>query len=379
MQESQEEFIPQPALRLWWERFTGFVRSNYSVIAALMLSAGLISVALGPLRALADMLAEARSETAVDAPESIAFSVAAESGGPGSGVAIERAIAPYTIVPDRPRNEPFEYTVQPGDTLIGIAERFNLDPTTVVWANAERLLGDVHMLRNGMDLYILPEDGVYHRSDETKTIAQIASKYSVEVEAILDSPFNDLDDATPDTIPPWGMRIVVPGGVGEAADLWRPVIVETADPVTGGVVRSFMPGMSGSCASGIAGRGGTGSWIPPMATYALTQPFYPGHAGVDLANVLGTPVVAADGGVVIFSGWVNADWGYGVLVVLDHGNGWTTYYAHLSATYVGCGSYVARGATLGAMGSTGNSTGPHLHFEMRWFHTPDNPAAYIAL
>jgi murein DD-endopeptidase MepM/ murein hydrolase activator NlpD len=81
--------------------------------------------------------------------------------------------------------------------------------------------------------------------------------------------------------------------------------------------------------------------------------------------------------MVLYSGWVNADWGYGILVVLDHGNGWTTYYAHLSQTYVSCGQVISRGSPLGAVGSTGNSSGPHVHFEMRWGHNPDNPAFYV--
>ena len=116
-------------------------------------------------------------------------------------------------------------------------------------------------------------------------------------------------------------------------------------------------------------------WARPVGSYTITTPFTTGHSGIDLAAPLGTPVTASDSGVVIFSGW--NDYGYGILVVLDHGNGWTTYYAHLSSTAVGCGQYVSRGGLVGQMGSTGRSSGPHVHFEMRWNHTPDNPASYI--
>lgn len=289
---------------------------------------------------------------------------------------VSRRLVPYTIIPDRPRDEVITYTVQRGDTLMGIAKAFNIDRNTVFWANMDTLRGDVHMLLPGMNLYILPVDGVLHKSDGEHSLQWIADKYQVDVETIIDSEFNELEGYTPDDVPPWGMRIVVPGGIGEFPD-WRPPIVETVDERTGAVSRAFMPNMPGSCAPGIAGAGGTGAWIPPLAAYSFTQGFYPGHSGVDLAAPIGSLVMAADTGVVIFSGWVLDSWGYGVLVVLDHGNGWTTYYAHLGSTAVRCGQLVPRGGIVGTVGSTGNSSGPHLHFEMRWAHTPDNPAAYI--
>ncbi len=353
-----------------------FIEANLTAIAIGVLVFGVVVTVLGPIRGLIQNTGGSTASAEMASDETLM--VGAQAGGALEGVPqVERGIPAYTIIPDRARDIVFEYTVQPGDTLIGIAEQFSITPETLVWANADRLQGDVHMLSNGMDLNIIPVNGVYHRSDETRTIAQIADKYNVSADVILDSEYNDLEDYGENDIPPWGMRIVVPGGEGEAADLWRPVIIETTDAVTGTVSRSFMPGMAGSCAAGIAGSGGSGAWSVPVANYAFTQPFYPGHSGVDLAGVVGTPVYAADSGVVIFSGWVTADWGYGVLVVLDHGNGWTSYYAHLNATYVSCGQFVSRGGTLGTMGSTGNSTGSHLHFEMRWNHTPDNPAFYI--
>jgi murein DD-endopeptidase MepM/ murein hydrolase activator NlpD len=153
--------------------------------------------------------------------------------------------------------------------------------------------------------------------------------------------------------------------------------VSTSGASAGQVVYGFMQGMAGSCAAGIRGGGGSGAWITPVSSYTVTQPFAPWHSGMDLANVIGTPVHAADTGVVIYSGWVPQSWGYGQLVVLDHGNNWTTYYAHLNSINVGCGQTVPRGGLIGAIGTTGNSNGPHLHFEMRWNHTPDNPASYI--
>jgi murein DD-endopeptidase MepM/ murein hydrolase activator NlpD len=176
------------------------------------------------------------------------------------------------------------------------------------------------------------------------------------------------------------MRIVIPGGE-RAIVAWSPPVTTVSVRAANGttrVITGFMQGMPGSCPAGIAGQGGSGLWLNPMdpGSYTITQPFASWHSGLDLAGVTGGPVRAADTGVVIFAGWNN--YGYGDLVVLDHGNGWTTYYAHLNSNSVGCGATVQRGQVVGGVGSTGNVTGPHLHFEMRWLHTPDNPAGYIA-
>jgi murein DD-endopeptidase MepM/ murein hydrolase activator NlpD len=86
------------------------------------------------------------------------------------------------------------------------------------------------------------------------------------------------------------------------------------------------------------------------------------HHGIDLYVEIGQNVYASDTGVVVFSGWSN--WGYGNLIVIDHGNDFQTVYAHLSFIYAGCGAEVLKGQVIGLGGSTGNSTGPHLHFEI---------------
>jgi murein DD-endopeptidase MepM/ murein hydrolase activator NlpD len=98
------------------------------------------------------------------------------------------------------------------------------------------------------------------------------------------------------------------------------------------------------------------------------------HAGVDLAAPTGTPIVASRGGIVIHAGWIR---GYGNTVMIDHGSGVTTLYAHLSAYSIGEGEYVAQGGRVGAVGMTGTATGPHLHFEVRIGGVPQNPCSYI--
>ncbi len=373
---TNEPFIPQSRTARFGQRVVAFLDRYLTPISIAVVVIGLGLVIAGPVREMvAGKTSLAGDGGAASGGSTGSGGVSVDAGSPLLGFRLDRELAPYTIIPDRPRGEVTTYTIGPGDTLFGIADTFGLDPNTIFWANSDTLGDSVHMIQAGIELFILPVDGVYYRADGVRTLQWIADTYKANVEDIIESPYNELEAASPADIPGWGTRIVVPGGEREIVD-WRPPIVETTSS-TGQVTRAFMPGMAGSCAAGIGGGGGTGAWVPPLASYSVTQPFYPGHSGIDLAAPVGTPVTAADTGVVIFSGWVNPDWYYGILVVLDHGNGWTTYYAHLSATGVSCGQSVPRGGYLGAVGSTGQSSGPHVHFEMRWAHTPDNPAAYI--
>jgi murein DD-endopeptidase MepM/ murein hydrolase activator NlpD len=98
------------------------------------------------------------------------------------------------------------------------------------------------------------------------------------------------------------------------------------------------------------------------------------HEGVDIAASSGTPIHAAASGTVIHAGWLG---GYGNLVVVDHGNGLSTAYAHASALLVGVGQHVTQGQTVSLVGSTGNSSGPHLHFEVRVNGSAVDPLGYL--
>lgn len=339
----------------------------FSLIAGSVCLAGLILFITGPGD---DLLRQAAPAPQPGAPQAAPDGTLIEVG------AVERQAVPFTIIPERPRSTVTSHTVQPGETLFSIAGLYGLAPNSIFWANSELLRGDVHMLQTEMELAILPVDGVYHRSDETLTVAEIAARYQVQPEAILTSEYNDLAEYTAADTPPWGMRLVIPGGVSEFAD-YRPVITEAVDPQTGQVVSGFMQGMGGSCSAGIQGGGGSGAFSLPVGSPVLAQSFFPGHSGLDFAASIGTPALAADTGVVVFAGWVDSSWGYGVLVVLNHGGGFTSYYAHLSSVSVGCGQTVSRGSSVGGIGSTGNSSGPHLHFEIRVNDVPQNPAGYI--
>jgi murein DD-endopeptidase MepM/ murein hydrolase activator NlpD len=286
----------------------------------------------------------------------------------------EEELAPDGF-PSVPRHHVVEYTVVPGDTVFGIAERFGLQPSTIFWANTETLQDNVNLLQVGVELYILPVDGVYHHSDGTQPIAEIAARYGVAPGDILYSEFNRLSTLTGSDVPPAGLRIVVPGGQREFI-AWRAPIRTGSQSGSANPEGAIHPG---SCRAQYTGTGGLGLYENPLVatTYRITTGFAEWHPGVDLAAEYGTPVYASETGVVVFAGW-HRD-GYGELVILNHGDGWTTYYGHLSSRFVGCGDQVSQGQIIGQMGMSGNATGVHVHFEIRQDDVPQNPYDLIPI
>ncbi len=277
--------------------------------------------------------------------------------------------------PSEPRQHVLKYTVQPGDALFLIAETFSLDPNTIFWANTETLNDNVHLLHVGVELYILPEDGVYHLSDGTQSIAQIASQYSVTPGDILYSEYNDLKDYDSTYVPPAGLRIVIPGGRREYISWQAPIRTGTESGSSNPEGRLH----PGSCREFYTGTGGSGDYTNPLGStpYRVTSGFAPWHPGVDFASDRDTPIYAAETGVVVFAGW-HRD-GYGDMIILDHGNGWTTYYAHLDERFVGCGDQVSKGQYIAQMGMSGNASGIHLHFEIRENDVPQNPYSFFEI
>ncbi|GAB4573935.1 MAG: hypothetical protein Kow0077_18030 [Anaerolineae bacterium] len=288
--------------------------------------------------------------------------------------AISRQDSPFTIVPERSRAEVITYTIQEGDTVESIASRFGLSKDTIAWSNDRNV---VFALRPGNELFIMPVDGVYHRALVDETIQSIADKYDVDPYDIINSEYNDLFGATPDDVIKSGQYVVVPGGTSTYNDwTYNPVVQRTSGGGGGssnaGFI-SFAPGQPGSCGNQ-PNPGGTGYFARPLNSYSWVRGFTGFHSGVDLAATPGTPVYASSPGRVIYRGWNN--WGYGYLVVLAHGP-FTTFYAHLSSINVGCGQMVPAGGLVGGVGSTGNSSGPHLHFEIRFNDVPVDPLLYV--
>lgn len=281
----------------------------------------------------------------------------------------------HTDVPSRPRSEVIIYEVQKGDTLFGIAEKFGLKPETILWGNQFTLGDNPHNLRPGQKLNILPVDGTYHRWSEGDGLNGVASFFSVTPDDIIDFPGNHLDR---ETIGDWshpniepGTWLIIPGGRREFVS-WSAPEIPRDDPT---VARVLGPGV---CEAVPDGAIGIGSFIWPANNHFLSGfDFNPSanHSGIDIDGETGDPVYAIDNGVVVYAGWNN--WGYGNMVVINHGNGWQSLYAHLNSISVGCGQSVYQGNVIGTIGTTGSSSGSHLHFEMMYQGVKVNPWKYL--
>lgn len=279
---------------------------------------------------------------------------------------------PFTFVKqDRPRSETIQYTAAQGDTIYTIAERFKLQPETIAWSNNRRI---VLVLRPGDEINIPPTDGVYIQVVGSKTIQEWAAAYRVsDPYTVIDSEYNNLLGTTPDTIPASGTYLFIPNGVGEDIT-WNPgVTTDESGGATQGYVTAFAPGDPGSCGN-VTNPGGGSAWVNPLPQGTYVRGFTSIHSGVDRAAPPGTPIVAANSGAVIFAGL--STWGYGNTVALAHGP-FVTLYGHMSSIAVRCGQTVPAGSVIGGVGSTGNSSGPHLHFEIRFGNSPSDPCATI--
>ncbi len=248
------------------------------------------------------------------------------------------------------------HVVAEGETLSSIAQRYGLEVSTIQWENN---LEEKSTLKPGSELRILPVDGVRHKVQRGETIYTIGKKYGLEesaVQVIVDYPFNEfLNDETFELAT--GQYLMVPDGVPPKKEVVRPATPRT-------VVRTPDAGAVTA----------VGSFIWP-ASGGITQGYRFYHKAIDIANRGGGPILAADGGTVVAAGWDSN--GYGNRVVIDHANGNLTLYAHMSVLQVSEGQRVNRGDVIGQMGSTGRSTGTHLHFEIRRGGVLLNPLEFL--
>lgn len=268
----------------------------------------------------------------------------------------------HTTLPSRVRFEMSQYEVQPGDSIFGIAGKFGLKPQTILWGNFDKLADDPHRLQPGQVLNILPLDGVLYEWHAGDGLNGVSKFFGVTPADILNWPGNNLSEETvgnftDPNIPP-GTKIFIPGGT-RAFISWSAPLISRKDPAS---AKIFGPGFCGQIIDGYIG---SGAFVWPSSERRLSGYDYSpatNHWGIDIGGQMGNPIYASDSGVVVYAGW--NDWGYGNVIVIDHGNGWQTLYAHLEQLYVGCGASVSQGASIAAMGSTGRSSGPHLHFEL---------------
>lgn len=279
---------------------------------------------------------------------------------------------PFTVInTERARSEFIDYTVVQGDTIDEISTRYGIKSESIAWCNNRRV---VIVLRPGDVLRIPPADGACHEvfSTRDETIAEIAQDYNVDDPfSIIDSEYNR--NQLPTSVTPTdrllgGTQLFIPGGEGPIIT-WDEGTQETDS--SGNVIGvGFANGQAGSCGS-VTPSAFVG-WGNPLSNGTWVRGFYAGHSGLDLAAPTGTPIYAASSGNVMFSGF--SRWGYGNAVVLEHGSVYSTLYGHMSQINVGCGQYVVVGQLIGYVGSTGDSTGPHLHFEIQVNGTAVNPS-----
>jgi murein DD-endopeptidase MepM/ murein hydrolase activator NlpD len=266
--------------------------------------------------------------------------------------AIKRQIALKTNIPERPRYQAAKYTVGRGDSVYGIARKFELKPETVLMANYETLEDNPHSLKPGQNLIIPPVDGLYYKIGEGETLESIAGEYDADIDEILTWPGNGIDLTNPQIKP--GDWVMLPGGKRALKAITLPTVARTSNSGTAN------PGTS-ACGGGPVG----GGFVWPTNDHSISgNDYWGGHLAIDLSANAGDPVYAAATGVITQAagGW---NYGYGNVIQIDHGNGYTSLYAHLSSINVGVCQSVYAGQLIGLAGNSGNSFGAHLHFEIR--------------
>lgn len=289
-----------------------------------------------------------------------------QPGNSTSGIlAIVRNVSLKTNIPERPRYNVITYDVASGDSVFGIAAANKIKPETLLWANYDILKDSPDSIRVGMEFKIPATDGVYYQWQEGDTLDSVAAKFEAVKDDIVNWPGNNIDLDNPEPKP--GDYVMVPGGHRAFVQWLIPTIARG---------KSGTAGINGGQCGG--GPVGSGAFIWPADNHYLSgNDFWSGHLGIDIAAGEGAPVYAADSGVVTMAqGGYN--YGYGNVIMIDHGNGYVTLYAHLSQINVAQCQGVIRGNLIGLAGNTGNSFGAHLHFEVRlnggfinpWFVLP---------
>lgn len=259
------------------------------------------------------------------------------------------------FIPEADR--PIEYIAQEGDTVLKISQKFHVSPNTIIKNNVPSKVNDI--IEPGTKLSILPVDGIAHPVAKSETIAELSKRYKVGIQEILDA--NQLEN--PHMIAE-KQRIIIPNAT-ELKHRPKPVMQAIKDAQRTGSNASLAKTPTGRRlswpAAGIVSSGFGWRWFRM-------------HNGLDIAGPVGTSIKAVKEGRVVYSGWMG---GYGYCIDIDHGNGITTRYGHNSSLNVQVGQYVARGQVIAAMGSTGHSTGPHLHFEVHVNGSPVDPRGHF--
>ena len=264
--------------------------------------------------------------------------------------AIFKTSSPETEEVPKPRDAIIKYAVKSGDTISNIASKFNISINTILWENK---ISGLSVIRPGDTLTILPTSGVSHTVKKNETMSSIAKQYSAEVDELL--AYNKLVSDKQLQI---GQKLIVPGG--------------SITPPTRSVRSVTSVFTSAPSVGSVSSR--IGGFIWPTVSTHITQYYNWKHHALDIGSPVGLPIYASMAGNVTTAGWGT---GYGYYVIIDHGGGKRTLYAHMSKIYVEKGQEINQGVPIGAIGSTGWSTGPHLHFEIILNGAKVNPLSYL--
>jgi murein DD-endopeptidase MepM/ murein hydrolase activator NlpD len=271
-----------------------------------------------------------------------------------SAPGIGRALQLKTSLSAQTKLKPISYKVVRGDSVFGIAKQYDIKPESILYSNEETLNDNPSNLTPGMVLTIPPEDGLLYTWKADDKIDAVATEFKVKPEDILSYPGNNIDLTDPKIKA--GTVLMIPGGQRELV-AW----LEFVPTVNRSGSSTATSELGGGCNGGPIGM--PGIW-PTDGPHTLSGNDYsPSHLGIDITATSSTAVLASGDGVVVFAGF--SQYGYGNVVQIDHGNGFSTVYAHLSQINVGQCQAVYGGQVIGIAGTTGNSTGVHLHFEVR--------------
>lgn len=261
--------------------------------------------------------------------------------------------------------EIIKYTVKVGDTLESIAKAYGVTVNTIAISSS---ISVDSILKEGQELRFPSVSGILYTVKDGETLWDISTTYDINVSDIAVASGID----SPGKLK-LGQELIIPG-----ADKIQPVLAAPAGTSKSGQSSGVrVASRSGSALkSSSASSNRTMLWpVRGRISSPFGQRWGKMHKGIDIAAPVGTNVVASMGGVVTRSGWDSG--GYGYLIVINHGNGFVTYYGHNSKLLVKSGEKVAAGEHIAEVGSTGDSTGPHCHFEVRKNGTPVNPINYL--
>jgi len=246
------------------------------------------------------------------------------------------------------------YIVEGGDTVSTIAEKFDISTNTLLWENR---LGERDFIKPGQQLTILPSDGVSHQVGKGDTISSVAKKYGVSEDSILE--YNQLVDASAIDV---SQILLIPGGKPPAPPP-TPVPTRLAGTqFASGPIPAGAPAVSGA------------NLLWPTSGHKINQYFRYRHTGVDIEGDYSSPIWAAQNGTVEYVSYQT--YGYGYHIIINHGGGLKTLYGHASKIFVTPGQQVSKGQTIAMVGTTGRSTGTHLHFEVIVSGSKTNPLSY---